>query len=99
MNNERYKCLWKLFSASIRLPRHMHTVIYVQHNHYNQRLGKIFAKANLCSTTIKWIRMSPMNMDDSWAIFVRSSCCANNSHRIKCCSKTAIVRISKTITI
>lgn len=60
--------------------------MYIQHNHYNQRLGKIFAKAILCLTTIKWIRMSLMNMDDSWAIFVWyywHTRYGNNYHRIK----------------
>lgn len=36
---------------------------YIHSYHCNQRLGKIFAEANLCLTTIKWIRMSLMNMN------------------------------------
>lgn len=67
-------CLWKMFYAGMRYN--------TEHNHCNQRLGKIFAEENFCLTTIKWIRMSLMNMDDSWAIFV---------HRIKLVT-TASVR-------
>lgn len=39
------------------------TYTRIPHKHCNQRLGKIFAKANLCLATIKWIRMSLMNMN------------------------------------